>query len=73
MKKFCKEMDKEIIEIAQELKKKRIPKCFEKICIKMTGNDLVARRMQYYRNMVYQYSMDQNRWTDEMRRLGLLR
>lgn len=74
MQNFCKQMDKEIVDIAQDLRKQKISKGFDKIWMLIDGQtDLVTKRIQYYRTIVYKYSIDRDAWVDEMRRLGLLR
>lgn len=74
---FCRGMDKEIVDVAHALRKEKITKVFDKLMLEMEAStkavDRVFKRIKYYRDVAYQYSMNKVTWADEMRRLDLLR
>lgn len=70
---YCKKMDTIIIETAKELNKKKVASVFQKLWKEFGGSkDRLARRVAYYRDLVFLYSEDKNRWSEDMRRAGLI-
>lgn len=76
MEKWCKGVDAEIVRIAKELLKKDVKEIFRKIWVEMGGSmtkdhDRVAKRIDYFRKIGEAFRADQEKWSPELRRVGL--
>jgi hypothetical protein len=70
---YCRKMDAIIIETAKELNKRKVASVFQKLWKEFGGSsDRLVKRVGYYRDLVSLYQSEKTRWSDEMKRVGLV-